>query len=167
MDIELQPVGEVHQALITGLQRDLQDTIGYSVSIEPPVTVPQQAYDAGRDQYLADTIIEEIYPLKGKGSYLLGVTGVNLFTQGKNFVFGEASPMMETAIISLFLLGGSSVNDDLLLQRAVKEAVHEIGHLMGMDHCPDGQCVMHFSGSLIDTDVKNRFFCSHCQPRLL
>jgi archaemetzincin len=169
MDIELQPVGEIGPALLEGLQKGLASSIGYTVSINPPVPVPQQAYDAARDQYLADTVIEELYPFKKKGAYLLGVTGVNLFTHGKNFVFGEASPATEVAVISTFLLHGqdNTPEDGLLLQRALKEAAHEIGHLLGMDHCTDGQCVMHFSGSLIDTDIKNAFFCSRCQPRLI
>jgi archaemetzincin len=169
MDIELQPVGEIGPGLLEGLQENLVSIIGYAVTINPPVPVPQQAYDAGRGQYLADTVIEELYPFKKKGSYLLGVTEVNLFTQGKNFVFGEASPATEVAVISLFLLHGQGATpeDGLLLERAIKEAVHEIGHLLGMDHCSDGQCVMTFSGSLIDTDLKNARFCSKCQPRLI
>jgi archaemetzincin len=169
MDIELQPVGDIGPGLLKGLQKGLTDAIGYAVSINPAVPVPQQAYNEGRDQYLADTVIEELYPFKKKGSYLLGVTNVNLFTHGKNFVFGEASPATEVAVISLFLLQGQGREhkDNLLLERAVKEAVHEIGHLLGMDHCSDGQCVMHFSGSLIDTDIKNAYFCPHCQPRLI
>jgi archaemetzincin len=169
MDIELQPVGEIGPGLLEGLQKGLRDAIGYTVSINPPVPVPQQACDAARGQYLADTIIEELYPFKKKGAYLLGVTGVNLFTPGRNFVFGEASPATEVAVISLYLLHGQGdiPDDGLLLQRALKEATHEIGHLLGMDHCSDGQCVMHFSGSLIDTDLKNAYFCSRCQPRLI
>ena len=167
MDIILQPVGDIGPGLLEGLRQGLSSAIGYSVSLNPSVPLPEQAYDAARDQYLADTIIEELYPYRKKGSYMLCVTAANLFTRGKNFVFGEASPMMETAVISLNLLGGQGVSDELLLERALKEAVHEIGHLMGMDHCPNGLCVMHFSGSLIDTDVKNNYFCANGKPRLL
>lgn len=167
MDIVLQPVGQIDPGLLEALRQGLCSVIGYSVSINPRIAVPEQAYDAARDQCLADTLIEELYPLRKKGSYLLGVTAVNLYATDKNFVFGEASPMMETAVISLYLLGGPGVSKELLLERAVKEAVHEVGHLMGMDHCDNGQCVMHFSGSLIDTDVKNNYFCANCRPRLL
>lgn len=169
MEIELQPVGDVDSVLLAELQKGLQTAIGFNVSINPPVPMPFQSYDAGRDQYLADDVIEELFRFKKKGAYLLGVTGDNLFTHGKNYVFGEASPDMETAVISLFLLHGcdDTPAGDLLLQRAIKEAAHEIGHLLGMDHCPDGMCVMHFSGSLIDTDIKNAYFCPRCRPRLI
>jgi len=55
----------------------------------------------------------------------------------------------------------------LLIERTLKEAVHELGHTMGLGHCRDAGCVMHFSQSLIDTDVKSSYFCSRCQPKLI
>ncbi|MBV9667768.1 MAG: hypothetical protein JO327_06520, partial [Nitrososphaeraceae archaeon] len=33
----------------------------------------------------------------------------------------------------------------LFYQRIVKEAVHELGHAFGMNHCRNTSCVMHFS----------------------
>jgi archaemetzincin len=48
----------------------------------------------------------------------------------------------------------------------VKEAVHELGHMFGLDHCSDLRCVMHFSNSLADTDRKGRDFCPSCRARL-
>lgn len=163
----MQPIGEVSPWLLEGIKRGLYSAIGYTASVNLPVPVPPQAYYATRNQYLADMLIEELCHCKKKGTYLLGVTSVDLFTQGKNFVFGEASPMKETAVISLYLLGGSGIPDELLLQRAIKEAVHEVGHLLGIGHCSDSRCVMHFSNSLIDTDIKNAFLCTNCRPRLL
>jgi len=50
--------------------------------------------------------------------------------------------------------------------RAVKEAVHELGHTFGLDHCSDPRCVMHFSNMLADTDRKGREFCPSCRARL-
>ncbi len=167
MNVELQPVGEISSWLLDGIRQGFYTAISYSVSLNPSVPVPPQAYDPTRNQYLADTMIEELYSCKRKGAYLLGITSVDLFTKGKSFVFGEASPMMETAVISLYTLGGPGISDNLVLQRAIKEAVHEVGHLMGMDHCSNTHCVMHFSNSLIDTDFKDAFFCPACKPRLL
>jgi predicted Zn-dependent protease len=46
------------------------------------------------------------------------------------------------------------------LERAIKEAIHEAGHLDRLPHCPEPTCVMAFSNSIEDTDRKGRAFCS-------
>jgi len=48
-----------------------------------------------------------------------------------------------------------------------KEAVHELGHTYGLKHCPNPACVMHFSNSLHDTDLKGWKFCPNCQRKRL
>ncbi len=56
-------------------------------------------------------------------------------------------------------------DEDLFRERALKEAVHELGHTYSLGYCPDPTCVMHFSNSLYDTDLKGWSFCSNCQER--
>jgi archaemetzincin len=56
-----------------------------------------------------------------------------------------------------------AVTDADLLRRTLIEAVHELGHLQGLGHCPDRRCVMHFSNCLLDTDRKQPDFCSRCE----
>jgi archaemetzincin len=55
---------------------------------------------------------------------------------------------------------------DLFRQRALKEAVHELGHTWGLSHCSNVDCVMHFSNTLSETDAKAATFCERCE-RLL
>ena len=55
---------------------------------------------------------------------------------------------------------------NLFRERALKEAVHELGHTYGLGHCPDSTCVMHFSNSLPDTDLKGWKFCPDCQEKV-
>ncbi|MFQ6038426.1 MAG: hypothetical protein ACE5LV_07400 [Candidatus Aminicenantales bacterium] len=87
-----------------------------------------------------------------------------------NFVFGEAELEGHFDVISLIRLRqsfyGLPENRGLFLERAVKEAVHELGHTFGLRHCPDPRCVMHFSNSLLDTDRKEASFCTRCRKLL-
>lgn len=54
----------------------------------------------------------------------------------------------------------------LFRERAKKEAVHELGHVFGLLHCPDQRCVMHFSNSIAETDLKGWRLCGRCREML-
>src|SRR6059036_245355 len=65
------------------------------------------------------------------------------------------------AVVSLSQFGGQG--EDKLVERAVKTAVHELGHTLGLGHHgANPQCVMFFSEKLADTDRKSRDFCRAC-----
>jgi archaemetzincin len=170
MEIDLQPIGEIDYGILPQLRDSLQGVFGCPVVIREPISIPLEAFSADRKQYLSDIFLENLKFCKKAHTYILGITNVNLYTQGLNFVFGQADVEGGVSIISLNLLRQENydlpANTGLLMERALKEAVHELGHNLGMGHCEDGTCVMHFSNSLIDTDVKKPYFCSRCQPKL-
>lgn len=170
MKIDLQPVGETEYNLLLRLKDGLHGIFGCPIFIRGTVPLPQEAFNINRHQFLSDAFIERLKDYKQSYTYLLGITDVNLYTQGLNFVFGQADIASGISIISLYYLKqenhGLAADSELLFHRALKEAVHELGHNLGMGHCKDGYCVMHFSNSLIDTDIKKPYFCSRCRPKL-
>jgi len=102
---------------------------------------------------------------------VVGVADVDLYVSRLNFVFGEADVGSGTTIVSLCRLRqeyyGLAPDGVLFLERATKEIVHEVGHTFGLGHCPNNKCVMHFSNSLADTDLKEAHFCDKCRPRII
>ncbi len=163
MKILLIPIGEIPDDVIPYLQSALKDIFGCSVQAAPTMDVPDSTFDKKRNQYEAggflDMISKQFAFPDGKN---LGITEVDLFAPGLNFVFGQARPKSQSAVISLHRLH----DDYRFLERAAKEAIHELGHTLGLGHCPDIHCVMHFSNTLHDTDIKGTAFCSKCRPKL-
>jgi archaemetzincin len=171
MAIDLQPIGEIDSSVLAGISAGLVGAFGNTVRLKPVISIPEGSYIADRNQYLADLVLAGLKRYQDRDTRLLGITDVNLFSRGLNFVFGQADYPNRIAVISLTLLKqenyGLPGDTALLIDRAQKEAVHELGHTFGLGHCQDGVCVMHFSNSLIDTDVKKINFCRRCQPRLV
>ena len=171
MEITLQPIGQIADTILSKLQARIFSVFGCPIAITNPIPIPGEAYIQLRDQYLSDTLLEVLKQHQHKRHKLLGITEVELFTHGLNFVFGQADIKHNVALISLHLLRqeqyGLPPDETLFIDRAVKEAVHELGHTFGIGHCSDTSCVMHFSNSLPDTDYKKSYFCSRCQPKLI
>ncbi|MGD0202243.1 MAG: hypothetical protein ABSD27_16040 [Bryobacteraceae bacterium] len=61
---------------------------------------------------------------------------------------------------------GLPPNRELLVERAVRELWHEVGHLRGLVHCPNWSCVMSSAHSVDRVDAKGDEYCRECRGRL-
>jgi archaemetzincin len=130
------------------------------------------AYNPERKQYYSSAILEKLRNAGSEaGERVLGLVDIDLYVPDLNFVFGEADVVEKIAVISTKRLRqeyyGLPKDEELLLDRTLKESVHELGHTYGLGHCPDKSCVMYFSNSLQDTDFKSSSFCESCKGKLM
>lgn len=168
--IYILPVGKITGPVIGRLEEVLPGTFGKEIEVAEELPLPVNAYDRERQQCHSTKILQGIARTAYDGM-VLAVIDADLYVPGLNFVFGEADPENGVSVISITRLRGpvtpgSSMSygeHELFLQRSVKEAVHEIGHLYGLSHCPSQGCAMHFSDTLSDTDLKTEEFCELCK----
>jgi archaemetzincin len=125
------------------------------------------AVDPGRGQYYSTSILQKLERESSPDARVLGVAQFDLYVPVLTFVFGEAQLDGNCAVVSTARLNeefyGMPARDDLLRERLVKEAVHELGHTFGLRHCPDWRCVMTSSHAVERLDVKTAEFCPSCR----
>ncbi len=163
--IVLVPLGDINSDLIEELKQDLC-LFGLEIIVELLEPEPAYAFDLSRRQYNSTMILKRLKSGVLKEDLILGITMVDLFSKNLTFVFGEAEVGGDVAIISLARLDqgfyGMKNDGELLSKRIKKEAVHELGHVLGLKHCDDVHCVMYYSSDLVDTDNKKDDYCDVC-----
>lgn len=172
MLIRLIPVGDIPAQVVEAILSAVPEAVGARVRLMPPLRLPAAAFNNFRKQYDAEKILS-LLGASASAKFIdhsipsLFVTDTDMYYSGLNFVFGLEDPAASAAIISVARLRPEFYdrhpNSTVLTERAVKEAIHEIGHYLGFEHCHHNWCVMSFSPSADDIDIKKRDFCKDCR----
>ncbi|MEM0442544.1 MAG: archaemetzincin family Zn-dependent metalloprotease [Candidatus Caldarchaeum sp.] len=145
------------------LKQKLERVFGFDVDVRLIEKLDvEYSYDPSRGQYDAIRLLAKLGRVK---DYTLVITGRDLYVQGLNYVFGYAPG--KAAVVSTYRLKPSTkVEERLYVSRVLKEAVHEVGHVLGLPHCMTPGCVMNFSNNVQEVDVKSDGFCVFCLKKL-
>jgi archaemetzincin len=165
------PVGAVPEGFPETVARFLETATSIPAVVDPVPIDPAFAYDATRGQVDCRKLLP---PLReradARGTYVLGLADVDLFSAIFTFVFGEAHLGGPAGLFSIHRLRpelyGLPLDPELLIARARREALHETGHLLGLRHCHTPDCAMQFSGSAEEVDLKSDVFCTECRAQL-
>ncbi|MCC7144181.1 MAG: peptidase M54 [Candidatus Eisenbacteria bacterium] len=177
--IWIAPMAELDPALLEYLSLVLADQFGGHPRFLPSID-PSVAYDVARGQTNAVRLLDVLSAALGQGlngsgaaapwHRVLGITDVDLFMPVLSFVFGQAQLGGEACLVSIHRLDdavyGLPANPDLLLARFEKEVLHELGHTFGHRHCHQNGCVMRYSASVEEIDLKSARFCEGCTDQL-
>jgi archaemetzincin len=169
-ELELIRLGALSPARAETLAAELSRHLGVACRLSDGTAVPASAL-AGREQQDADALLASLEArLRPDGVVALGVTAEDLALPIFTFVFGRARAGGRAAVVSLARLDpsfyGLPADEPLLLQRAVREARHELGHVASLAHCDQAACLMRFAGSVEKADLRGSDFCPECWERL-
>lgn len=169
--VHLLPVAPLPRALAEVLASRLSRHLSASCRVVEAAAPPELVRLPRRDQVDADALLRSLEArFTPSEAVLVGLTAFDLGIPIFTFVFGRARQGGRTALVSLARLDpvfyGLPADPELLARRAVDEAVHELGHLASLAHCPDASCIMSFAGSVEKVDVRGSAFCDGCRERL-
>ncbi len=176
--IAIQPYVGLKDYLIDSISKAVKETYGYDVIVFEKIKPPANAFIHSKTpRYRADTLIRELRKsLPDSIRLILGVTPKDIsFTKRDAHgnikkpesryadwgIFGLGFCPGKSCIVSTFRL---STNHPEFYNRLKKVAIHEIGHNLGLTHCPDEQCVMTDAAEKISTiDNVKLSLCDTCK----
>jgi archaemetzincin len=195
-NINILILNDISRSIIRSLIRNLSTIFNTEVKISRNLIIPTSLFSEEKKQYDGRKLLKfltENLTLGEVRGINLAVFDRDLFIGSLDHAFGVASPFPKVGIISvlrlhphfdeeyftggmkrrksgrfpLFVRGLSNKEKILYYERILKEAVHSIGHTMGLSHCQDKDCIMYSTGSINDIDGKKTCFCNTCQASLL
>lgn len=161
------PVGFVEPEILVEVEMVIRGSFGLETLRLPGRPSPAGAFDHARGQWSAIEFMKDLVATRPPGATrILGLTSDDLFIPMLSFLFGQAQLNGAAALVSTARLRqefyGLPSNQNLLMARVRKETLHEMGHTLGLVHCPDRSCAMCLSTNLEQVDAKLDRFCRSC-----
>lgn len=171
----LQPIGDFSAAqeeVVRKTQDYLERFFGLPVVLRQPLplsAIPASARRVhpswGIPQVLTTYILEQVLLPRRPADAVafLALTAEDLYPDPSwNFVFGQASLRERIGVWSLYRNGDPEESREafqLCLERTLKTAAHELGHMLGLHHCVAYECLMNGSNHRAEADARPLALC--------
>lgn len=122
-------------------------------------------------QWSADQLLEKVRQAvqarKHPRVLHLGVTAVDIYGDGSNFLFGLAGQTSGCGLISYSRFvaeaHGETPDRPRLITRLLKQSLSSLGFMIGVDRCSSPTCARSYPRNLSQHDAKSPKLCPACQ----
>ena len=169
----IQPLGSaLPEVDVAFVKRSLLAFYALEVRLLERTELPKSAYYRKRARYRAEKLLDFLKKRAPSDAYrVLGLTGVDISTTKPPHedwgILGLATMDGVACVLSKFRCKRLAKNAEHARIRLGKVAVHEIGHTLGLPHCPNRGCLMEDGGGSVLTTDREYDLCTDCRSRLI
>lgn len=154
------------------IKKQIELFYGFKTAIMEERYLPSSAYYPVRNRYRADTLLDYLIRIKpAKYDYIMGLTEKDISCTNGIYedwgIFGFGFMPGEACVISTFRLKRNMKSQKHFEERVIKVALHELGHNIGLPHCPTKGCMMQDAeGTIKSVDEEKIEVCELCQKKI-
>lgn len=141
---------------------------GFGTGGPEVMVLPESMMNRAREQYQSKYLVklgrDRAKELSDWHTKVLVVTDADIYDVGTRYVVGQAELDGRSAVVSISRIRAG--DEKRSMRRLMTEALHELGHTIGLRHCRDKDCVMFSSKKLPDSDIKSHEFCDKCDLKV-
>ncbi len=145
---------------------------GFKAEVLTETKLPECSFYKPRNRYRADTLLNYLLRIRPeKYDYMIGITDKDISCTSEPYedwgVFGLGFMPGKSCVISTFRLKRNMKSEEQFQERVIKVVLHELGHNIGLDHCPTPNCMMQDAEGTIKTvDEEKIEVCASCKTKI-
>jgi archaemetzincin len=169
--IALMPFNNIDSSMVSYADQEIRNFYHFTVVHLDSQPLPEMAWYPPRKRYRADSLIIWLDRNKTESvDYIVGLTDKDIScTKGQYVdwgIFGYGYMPGSACVVSTLRLKRNA-DRDLLYERFAKVLLHEIGHNLGLDHCPTVGCMMEDAkGTIVTVDNEKKELCPLCRLKI-
>jgi len=173
--LHLVPIGDVTDDTVSETATALNDHAPVKVVVEKRGALPKEAESSEKGRYRAEKLLDWLAKRDiAKGGKIMGVTDIDIVTEKNGIlnwgVLGLGAIDGRVAVISTYRMKrkwekGGGAPEPLVRARLWKISLHELGHTLGLPHCPNKGCIMEDAHGTVKTVDEETALCNDCSKR--
>jgi archaemetzincin len=168
--VYLQPLGDVSAETTAIVREALATTYGVELRTGPYRELPDDAYYEPRRRYRAEKLLDHLDTwLPADCDRIVGITRKDISTtKGKHEdwgILGLGQVPGSSCVVSSFRVR-KQLHDVPADERLARVAIHELGHTLGLPHCPNLGCLMEDAEGSVVTIDRETHLCERCLRKI-